>query len=397
MADYLRRSWAVVDLDRLSHNVRTLQAHLAPGCRMMGVVKADAYGHGDVYVARQLARLGVQWLGVSNIEEALSLRAHGIQLPILVLGMTPPERAELLCGHDLTQTVHSLEYALLLEASAARSGVELDVHIKVDTGMSRLGFVAHGAAAGDSVEQVAQACALPHLRAGGIFTHFAVADELGEASAAFTRGQFRAFMGALEALEARGLRFGLRHCCNSAGTINYPEMHLDMVRSGIALYGLDPSPDCAGRLALRPVMELYSTVTQVKLIQEGDTVSYGRCFTARRSTKIAAVAIGYADGYGRELSGKARVLVRGRFANVTGRVCMDQLLLDVTHIPGVEAGDVVTIVGRDGENSLSFDDMARLSGTINYEKVCLIGKRVPRVYRQDGGDVGVVDYVYQGL
>lgn len=396
MLSYLRRSWSVVNLDAIAHNVRTLQARLAsPDCKLMGVVKADAYGHGDKFVADQLVQLGVQWFGVSNLEEALSLRMQGIFHPILIFGFTPSDQVGLLCEYNLTQTVYSLEYGRSLQVAAEAAGVTVGVHIKVDTGMSRLGFIFADQFTAGAVSEITQVCALPRLHADGIYTHFASADELSGDGEAFTRGQFRLFQSVLEELEARGLHFSLRHCCNSAATINYPEMHLDMVRPGIALYGLAPSADCAGKLDLRPAMELFSTVAQVKTVPAGAVVSYGRCYTAHRDTVVATVAIGYADGFERELSNKARVLVRGRFAKVIGRVCMDQLMLDVTHIPGAQAGDLVTIVGADGGNTLTFDEMARLSGTISYEKICLIGKRVPRIYRRSGKDVGVVDYVRQ--
>jgi alanine racemase len=259
--------------------------------------------------------------------------------------------------------------------------------------MSRLGFVVDNGFAESSLAEIAEICRMPCFHAQGIFTHFAVADEENRESVAFTKAQFAKFQELVEKLEARGIPFAIRHCCNSAGTIRYPEMHLDMVRPGVILYGLDPSEDCAGKVDLQPVMELYSCVSMVKEIADGTTVSYGRLYTAHRPTKVATVPIGYADGYERELSNKARMLVRGQYAPVIGRVCMDQLMLDVTHIGGVVPGDLVTIVGEDGGSRLTFDEMASLSGTINYEKVCLIGKRVPRIYRQNGKDIGVVDYI----
>ncbi|MDL2232853.1 alanine racemase [Ruminococcaceae bacterium OttesenSCG-928-L11] len=393
MTDYLKRSWAVVNLNHLEHNFRLIRQTVSPHCMIMGVIKADAYGHGDKYIADQLVRLGVNWFGVSNLEEALSLRQQGIYHPILVFGVTPSENVRLLNEYNVTQTIYSAEYARELHAMAEEAGVGVQIHIKLDTGMSRLGFVLDNGFADTSLHEIEEICAMPRFNAQGIYTHFACADELNDDSIQYTRGQFARFMAVLEQLEARGLTFAIRHCCNSAGTINYPDMHLDMVRPGVILYGLNPSDDCAGKADLRPVMELYSSVSMVKEIAEGTPVSYGRCYTAHRTTKVATVAIGYADGYERELSNKARMLVRGQYANVIGRVCMDQLMLDVTHIDGVKAGDLVTIVGEDGSARLTFDEMAELSGTINYEKVCLIGKRVPRLYRQNGKDVGVVDYI----
>lgn len=393
MIDYLKRSWAVINLDNVAHNIAAVRGILSPGTMLMGVVKADAYGHGDKYIAEQLVRQGVNWFGVSNINEALSLRTQGIYHPILIFGFTPAEHAAVLNEYNLTQTVYSLEYARQLQAAAKAAGVDIGIHIKVDTGMSRLGFVLDNGFAPVSAAEIAEICAMPNLQAGGIFTHFACSDEKSEDSVAYTRRQFTSFMDFVGALAAKGITFAIRHCCNSAGTLCYPEMHLDMVRPGIVLYGLSPSEECEGILDLRPAMELYSCISMVKEIAEGTPVSYGRCYTAHRDTRVATVPVGYADGYERELSNKSRVLVRGEYAPVIGRVCMDYMMLDVTHIPEAAPGDIVTIVGADGGHALTFDEMARLSGTINYEKVCLIGKRVPRIYRQNGKDIGVVDFI----
>lgn len=397
MIEYLKRSWAVINLDNVAHNIDAIKQALTPGCMLMGVVKADAYGHGDKYIADQLVKQGVNWFGVSNIDEALSLRTQGIFHPILIFGFTPAEHAALLNEYNLTQTIYSLDYARELQEAAAAASVDVGIHIKVDTGMSRLGFVVDNGFAAASAAEIAEVHAMPNLVAGGIFTHFAVADELEEESVAYTRWQYEQFRALVDTLAGRGVTFSIHHCCNSGGFLNYPEMHMDMVRPGIITYGLNPSEDCAraAKLDLRPAMEFYSIVSQVKEIAGGTTVSYGRCYTAHRPTRAATVPIGYADGYERELSNKSRVLVRGQYANVIGRVCMDMLMLDVTHIPGVTPGDIVTIVGTDGGNTLTFDEMARLSGTISYEKVCLIGKRVPRIYRQNGKDVGVVDFIRQ--
>lgn len=395
MIDYLKRSWAVVDLDHIAHNITQIKRALTPGCMLMGIVKADAYGHGDKFVADQLVRQGVNWFGVSNISEAVSLREQGIYHPILILGYTPTERVEALNAYHLTQTIYSLDYAQEMQAAAQAAGVDIDMHIKIDTGMSRLGFVVDNGFAPISADEIAEVCAMPNLHAGGIYTHFAVADENEEESVSYTYHQFAQFRRIIDVLAERGVTFPIRHCCNSAGVLRYPEMHMDMVRPGIIIYGLNPSDDCAGALDLRPAMSFYSCISQVKNIPRGTTVSYGRGYTAHRDMRVATVPIGYADGYARELSNKSRMLVRGQYANVIGRVCMDQLMLDVTHIPETVPGDMVTIVGTDGEYTLTFDEMAHLSGTINYEKVCLIGKRVPRIYRRNGREIGVVDFIRQ--
>ena len=392
MIDYAKRSWAVVDLDAIAHNALVVRSLLASGCRMMAVVKADAYGHGDRYVAKELARAGVEWFGVSNFEEALSLREQGLEQDILVFGPTPPEKAGLLAQYHITQTVFGADYARQLGQAAQQQGVTVAIHIKVDTGMSRLGFGTDDPTGAETADTIAAICRQEHFSAGGIYTHFACADEDDPEAVEYTQKQFARFTGLLARLEQQGITFALRHCCNSAGTLNYPDMHMDMVRPGIALYGMNPGGARAGQVDLTPAMELYSTVSLVKEVPAGTAVSYGRLYKAEKPIQAATVAIGYADGYARVLSGKARMLVRGRFAPVIGRVCMDQLMLDVTGIDGVTAGDVVTIVGADGGEALTFDEMATLSGTIHYEKVCLIGKRVPRVYRQQGKNIGVEDY-----
>lgn len=398
MIDYLKRSWAVVNLDNIAHNTEEIKRVLSPRCMLMGVVKADAYGHGDKYIADELVRLGVNWFGVSNIEEAISLRTQGIFHPILIFGATPCEYAQTLNEYNLTQTIHSAAYAQDLQAAAQSAGVDINAHIKVDTGMSRLGFVFDNGFAARSTAEILTLAKYANLHAQGIFTHFACADEISEDAVAYTNMQYERFQDIIAELESSGLTFEIKHCCNSAATVMYPEMHMDMVRPGILIYGLAPSGDCerAGKIALKPAMELYSAITMVKEISAGTCVSYGRCYTAAHTAKVATVPIGYADGFARDLSNNARMLVRGEYANVIGRVCMDQLMLDVTHIDGVQAGDTVTIVGRDGNQALTFDEMAERSGSINYEKVCLIGKRVPRIYRRSGKDIGVVDYIRRG-
>ncbi len=396
---YLRRSWAVIDLDNLKHNVETVRAGLKHNVRLMCVVKADAYGHGDQFVAPELERLGADWFGVSNLDEGISIRHAGTVAPVLIFGPTPADRVSDLFANKLTQSVHTVEYGRELAAAAAALGVTINVHIKIDTGMARLGFMLDNGGWERSAHDIAWLKReFPSLNTSGIFTHLACADEPAKDSVKYTRRQISQFASFTNQLADAGLGFELRHCCNSAGTSLYPEGHFDMVRPGISLYGLsyDGAAETANANGLLPVMNLYSAVTMVKEIPAGAAVSYGRIYRAARPTKVATVPIGYADGFGRELSGRARMLVRGESAEVIGRVCMDQLMLDVTHIPDVKAGDLVTIVGRDGNNCLDFDGMAALSGTIGYEKVCLIGRRVPRLYRRGGKEIGVLDYINGG-
>ena len=305
------------------------------------------------------------------MEEALDLRRQGIYRPILVLGYTDPAAAPILASNTITQTLFSEEYALQLAAEAAKAGCVVDCHVKIDTGMSRLGFDAENENTVLMVEKLAQSGSL-HIT--GIFTHFAVADEDTAVSMAFTERQFTLFMGVCNRLQADGVNVGLRHCCNSAGTLLHPAYHLDMCR-----LGLDPDPCMKALLDVRPAMSLYTVVSMVKEIPAGATVSYGRQYTAPTPRRIATVAIGYADGYPRSLSNRAEMLLHGKRAPVIGRVCMDQLMLDVTDIPEARMGDIAVVAGSEGGESVTFDDMARWAGTINYEIICGISKRVPRV------------------
>lgn len=389
MTDFLRRTWAQIDLDALAGNIRAIRGLLAPGCRLMSIVKADAYGHGDRYCARALADHGADWFGVSNIDEALSLRSAGIEQPILILGTTPPEMARALFENRITQTVFSSEYASRLSRAAVQAGATLEAHLKIDTGMNRIGFDGFDA---DCAGQALEAARLPGLRFEGAFTHFSCADEDSSDAAAYTRAQFERFARVLGELESAGLRLNLRHCCNSAATLRYPEMHLDMVRPGLIQYGLLPDPCCAQIAALTPVMQLKSVVSMVKTIPAGRFVSYGRTLRTERETVVATVPIGYADGYHRSLSNLGEMLLRGRRARVLGRVCMDQLMLDVTHIPGTRPGDEVTVFGSCGGDFLPIESMAAAAGSLNYEMVCLIGKRVPRLYLRNAEPCGVAQY-----
>lgn len=386
MEGFLRRTWATVDLDCVAHNYRVVRSAMAPGCRMMAIIKADAYGHGDMYLSRELDTLGADCFGVSNINEALLIRSYGVIKPVLILGHTPAASVATLAAYRITQTVFSAEYARSLSAAAVAAGVRVNIHIKVDTGMARLGFACDPG----GTEEIESACRLPGLIAEGIFTHFSRADELNPEGIAYTREQFARFMAVCESLEKQGVTFALRHCCNSAGLLSYPDMQLDMVRPGIILYGLLPGPDCRGKLPLRPVMALESVVAMVREFPTGTKVSYGSTYTTDKARRLAVIPIGYADGYHRVLSGHARMLAGGRLAPVVGRVCMDQTIIDVTDAPGVSAGDVVTVMGGDGPSA---EDIAQLAGTIGYEVVCTVGKRVSRLYRRHGRNIGFVDQI----
>ena len=394
MNDYLKRTWAEVSLDNIAYNTQQIMAKLLPGCQLLGVVKADAYGHGDKYVAECLRKQGVNWFGVSNLAEALALRKYGIKEDILIFGITPAEYAEILASCHITQAVFSPEYARQLSDAAQEKGVSVKIHVKVDTGMGRIGFSTLDGI-GEAADQIAQAVALSGLIPEGIFTHFAVSDEAKEESVQYTKEQFARFTQICQAMEKRGVTFSLRHCCNSGAFLSYPEMQLDMVRPGNLVYGLYPSTDCARerKIDLRPAMTLRSMVSMVKEISEGRSVSYGRTYRTEKKQIIATIPIGYADGYTRRLSNKARVLIHGKFAPQIGNVCMDQMMVDVTDIPGVQEGDIVTLFGEQDGAVLPVEELAELTGTINYEIVSVLGRRVPRIYRENGEQCAVVDYV----
>ncbi len=386
MKHWLKRTWAEIDLDSLQNNLRRIK-EATNGSLVMAVVKADAYGHGAVMAATSLCEAGADWLAVSNLDEAIQLRHADLTKPILILSYTPPEEAALLATHNITQTVVSAEHAKALDAAAAKAGVSLPIHIKLDTGMTRVGFFCQGDTL--PINEIAEVCALPHLRAEGIFTHFAVADE--QEGDAFTRQQFALFNRTVEALEERGITFALKHCCNSAATLRYPEMHLDMVRPGIILYGLYPDEWMRDMLPLTPVMSLRTHVSMIKDVPAEVAVSYGKKYVTDDTTTLATVPIGYADGYTRRTFGKAHMLIGGKQAPVCGRICMDQCMLDVTGMDGIEAGTMVTAFGKDGDAVLSAETYASWSDTINYEIVCSIGKRVPRLFMQNGKPVSLQD------
>ncbi|HIY26479.1 MAG TPA: alanine racemase [Candidatus Acutalibacter pullistercoris] len=394
MKELLRRTWAEIDLDALAQNFREVRKAADPKAMVCCVVKADAYGHGAVRVAREFASLGADWFAVSNLEEALQLRRAGIETPVLVLGYTPADKAGTLSRENISQCVYSLEYARDLSRFAREVGVKVNIHLKIDTGMSRLGFYYQDISRDEAaVEEVKEACSLPGLIPQGIFTHFAVSDE-GQAGDAFTMRQFGCLKEMIESLARAGVNFPVRHCANSAGVFDYPLSHLDMVRAGIVLYGLYPSGELRSRPALKPALALKSVVSHVKTLLPGATVSYGRKFTAQHEMRVATVPVGYADGYPRLLSpGGAEVLIRGKRCPILGRICMDQLMADVTALDQVRVGDTVTLIGRDGEEEITADELAEKEGTINYEVVCALSKRVPRVYVKNGK----VDSIYDAL
>ena len=394
MKEILRRTWAEIDLDALARDFQAVREAANPQAKVCCVVKADAYGHGAVRIAREFEELGADWFAVSNLEEALQLRLGGIQKPILVLGYTPPEEAAALSNHHISQCVYSLDYARDLSRTAEEAGVTVNIHVKIDTGMSRLGFYYQDISRDEAtVQEVKAACQLPGLHPEGIFTHFAVSDE-GKAGDAFTMQQFGCFKEMIESLLREDIDFEVRHCANSAAVFDYPLSHLDMVRAGIVIYGLYPSEELRHKPDLTPVLSLRSVVSHLKTVKPGATISYGRKFTAQKEMKVATVPVGYADGYPRILSAKgAQVLIGGKRCPILGRVCMDQLMADVSALPDVKVGDTVTLIGRDGGEAITADELANLEGSINYEVVCGLSKRVPRVYLKGGK----VESIYNAL
>lgn len=388
----LKRTWAEVSLDNLEHNYRAIKNHIPEGCRFLGVMKADAYGHGAVPLSHALCELGAEYLAVSNLEEAIQLRRGGVRAPMLILGYTPASFADTMVFMDITQEVHSLEYAKELDTALAGTNYILNVHLKLDTGMTRIGFFAYDHER--TLPELMEVCGLPHLHVEGVFTHFCVADSKAPEDEAFTRTQYARFTAMLDALAAHGIRPELRHCASSGATILYPELALDMVRPGIATYGHAPSEDAEGILDLRPLMTVRTTVAQLREIPAGTSISYGRTYTAERDMRVAVLPIGYADGLLRGLSGKVSFRIRGRMARSVGRICMDMCMVDVSEIPGIRVGDEAALFGYDTDGTLlPCERIAQQAGTISYEILCGISKRIPRIYMQDGREQEILQYI----
>ncbi|SCX94249.1 alanine racemase [Desulfoluna spongiiphila] len=372
---------AEIDLSRIAANAHILKAH-AGAARLMAVVKANAYGHGAEQVARTALENGASWLGVARVSEAVALREAGIEAPILILGVTTEAGVPLLIRYALRQAVVDAGHARMLSQAAERLGGKVLGHIKVDTGMGRVGFDAvqdpGEASARACASAILEAAALPGLQAEGIFTHFATADEANLVEA---RNQLARFTSVLDDLKARGLVFELRHAANTAGIFTLPEARFDMVRGGISLYGMNPSAKVrVDALGVRPAMTVKGNIVQVKHVKKGAFISYGGTWRAEQETVVATVPCGYGDGYPRLLSGRGHMLVRGRRVPVLGRVCMDMTMVDVTGIDGVAVGDEVVIMGSQGDATVSADEIAEAIGTINYEVTCMVASRVPRIY-----------------
>ena len=378
-----RPCWAEIGLDAIAHNVRLLAARAAPA-RLYAIVKANAYGHGAVPVAGAALEAGAAGLGVVCVDEGEELRLGGIDAPVLVLGYTEPSEAEHIIELRLTPVVGSMQVALALSGSASARGVIQRIHIELESGLNR-----HGLPIDELVAFAERVRALPGIGIEGLFTHFAAAEE---GDAAFTRSQFDALMEA----SARLPWIPVRHCSASASVLNAPGMALDIVRAGLAIYGLEPAPGIAGDLELRPALSLKARVARVIDVEPGGTVGYGRTWTAARQSKIALIMCGYADGYRRALSNKASVLIRGRRAPIAGRVAMDMCMADVTGIPGVSEGDEAVLIGeqdgvRQDGGRIDADELAELADTISWEILAGISARVPRLYRRGSEIVATTD------
>ena len=387
------RVYAEINLDAIVKNVDNLMAltkentgALAEQRKQsaLAVVKADGYGHGDVAVAKAVAQK-VTGYAVATLDEAVNLRENGVKKPILVLGYVDPYEFDILVSHEITATVFDVETAQLLADAARVQKKQAHCHIKVDTGMRRIGLEPDE----NGIAIVKQITALKELSADGIFTHFAASDETDKTSA---EHQFKLFTDFTGRLEKEGIHFTYRHCANSAAVIDMPQVDLDMVRLGIAMYGMYPSDEVKKeKVELFPALDLKSHITMVKEIPAGEKVSYGGTFTTTRTTKLATVSVGYGDGYPRALSSKGYVLVRGQKAPIVGRVCMDQMMVDVTDIENVTRADIVTLIGKDGDAEITVEEIAALAGTFNYEFVCDLGKRIPRSYYLNGEYIGTHD------
>ena len=376
-------TWLQVDLDALAENMRKVRDRA--GTDVLAVVKADAYGLGAVTVARALED-SCAFFGTANISEALELRRSGIEKPILILGRVPIYAYPLAVAEDIRVPIFIYEDALALSAEAARQGKIANFHFVVDTGMSRIGFQATE----ESAQMCAEICKLPNLCAEGLFSHYATADSADLTSANEQLALFEEFTAKLE---AQGISIPIRHLNNSAGIINFPGKQ-DMVRSGIVQYGMYPSDEVdAELLPVKPVMEWIAKVVYVKTLPAGRQISYGGCYTTTRETKVATLPVGYADGYRRSLTDKGHVLIHGKKAPIIGRICMDQMMVDVTDIPDVKIGDHAVLIGKSGDEQITVDYLASLTGTLNYEIICGISRRTPRVYFRDGKRVSEVHYL----
>ena len=373
------RVCAEIDLDAIAYNMEQMKNRIGDGARLIAVVKTDGYGHGAVPIAEMFEEFPYVWgYAVACLEEAVELREHGIKKPILVLGCIFPDQYEEMICYDIRPAVYTEEMADAISEEAVKLGKTVCLHIKIDTGMGRIGFPVSAKSA-DAIERISR---LPNVELEGMFTHFAKADERDKT---YTLEQHERFMWMKEETEKRGVSIQYYDCDNSAGIIDLPEMRHDLARAGISTYGMYPSDEVDKEAVdLKPALSLISHVTYVKDVAPGTSISYGGTFTAQEEMRVATIPVGYGDGYPRSLSNKGYVLIHGKRAHILGRVCMDQFMVDVTDIPETKFMDRVTLIGEDGGERIRVEDLAGLSGRFNYEFVCCLGKRIPRVYKRDG-------------
>ena len=365
---------ATINLDAICNNIKMTKKLLSETTKIMAIIKADGYGHGAIPIAKALDEIGIDAYGIAIVEEAIELRDAGIKKPLLVLGYTPKEQLKQLVEYDINQTVFQYGSAKELSIEAMKQNKIAKIHIKVDTGMTRIGFTDTE----ESIEEIKKIALLKGIKITGILSHFACADERDKTSA---QNQLRRFLHFVNRLEEEGIHIPNKHIANSAAIIDMPEANFDMVRSGISTYGLYPSDEVdKSKLPLEPAMEIRSHVSYIHEVGPGVGIGYGSTFVTSKNMKIATIPVGYGDGYPRQLSSKGRVLVHGQSAAILGRICMDQFMVDVSEIEHVEQGDVVTLVGKDGNEFITVEELANMAGSFNYEFVCNVGKRIPRLY-----------------
>lgn len=365
-------TYCEIDLNAIRQNLNAIRAHIGPQVKMMVVVKANAYGHGAVQIAKTALEIGTDYLAVNRVEEGVELRQHQVTGPILILGYTPPELVSLAIEHQLTLTVTEWAVACALNAQTTQP---IPIHVKVDTGMGRFGLLPD-----ESLPFLQQLQTLPNLIIEGLFTHFSAADSLQPNDQAYTLQQLSTFQSVLDSVQQAGFSIPIHHAANSAATMYYPQAHLDMVRVGVITYGLQPDASNPPVFALHPALSLKSQVGRVKTLPSGSSISYGRTHTTTRPTQVALIPVGYGDGYHRLMSNHGAVLIRGQRAPILGRVCMDQFTVDISHIEGVQVGDEVVLIGQQGENRITADEVASWAQTINYEVTTSLLARPARQY-----------------
>lgn len=384
MKEYYRVQ-ANINLDYICNNVKRARELIADGTKIMAIIKADGYGHGAVPIAKVLEDY-VEAYGIAILEEGIELRKAGVKKPILILGYTPEQMCRELVSYDIMPAVFSYQTAKIISKEAIRQNKIVKIHIKLDTGMGRIGF----SLTEESQKEIQKINELENIQIEGCFSHFAKADETDKS---FTYTQLERFQNFVSKLEGAGITIPVKHISNSAGIIGFPEANQDMVRIGISTYGLYPSEEVdKSRHILEPAMEIKACISFLKEVEAGTGIGYGSTFVTEKRTKVATIPVGYGDGYPRALSGKGKVLIHGCFAPILGRVCMDQFMVDVTNIPDVREGDVVTLVGKDGDKCITVEELAGMAGSFNYEFVCDVGKRIPRVYYYGGRKVGTSDF-----